>query len=99
MSKYRYIIYRSKSDNKILSYSKFHFPVEDIEVRIKGFNERHDSDKLAEFVISDDIISMIEMIENEKFIKHQELRDIEDSLERVQQEIYLLNERVKNEPR
>ena len=90
-----YIIYRD-SKYKIISYSVYTKPPDNLDNLITEFNQKNetntDSSKKAEIAVTDDIISLIELAEKNKNIKESDLRSIEDKFDDLQNEIYMLKE-------
>ena len=87
-----YVVYRdgNKQITKYSIHSKTH---EEISSLIVKHNESEKNPK-AEIASNDDLISMIEIAEENKKTKEYDLRKIEDSIDSLQNEFWLLKEAV-----
>lgn len=87
-----YIIYRDKVSNRITSYSKYQKVPENLEKLIAEYNLTEHRKGTAERVVSDDIKSLIEISEANKLLKDDDIRSIEQAMDNLQNEVWLLKE-------
>lgn len=91
-----FIIYRKKDSKKILRYSILRLDngvaLNDL---ITNYNSSNVREEMAQVAVSSDLIDLIEIAESHKRIKDYDIKSIQESLDRVQTEIYDLNESLK----
>lgn len=92
-----YIVYRN-FDKQITKYSVYTKTKDDLQKLIFEFNNQNGPTK-AEITTDDDLISLIKIAEENKLIKQSDLRSIEDALDNVQSEFWLLKESVTQNER
>lgn len=89
-----FIVYREKTSNRIVGYSFYFKAPENLQDKIKKYNEESEKE-IAEEVLSNDLIAVLELAEKNKKIKESDIRNVIDKLDDVQNEIYLLKENLK----
>lgn len=87
-----YVIYRDDK-KQILKYSIHSKSYDEISDLITKYNESSKNQQ-AEIVSSDDLICLIGISEENKKIKEYDLRQIEDHIDSLQNEFFLLKEAV-----
>lgn len=93
MNKY-FVIYRDKESKKINRYSSYN-KNENLSDMIDKYNSDNTRNHTVELVSDNDLISALEIAENNKKLKDYDLRNIEQSLESMSNEFYLLKESLK----
>ena len=93
MNKY-FVIYRDKESKKINRYSSYN-KNENLSDMIDKYNSDNTRNHTVELVSDNDLISALEIAENNKKLKDYDLRNIEQSIENMSNEFYLLKESLK----
>lgn len=93
MSKY-FVICRDKESKKINRYSSYN-KNENLLEMIYKYNSDNTRNHTVELVNDNDLISALEIAENNKKLKDYDLRNIEQSIESMSNEFYLLKESLK----
>jgi hypothetical protein len=93
MSEPIYLIYRNRETTTIKKYSVIKVIPPDLDHHISKFNKEN-KDLTVEKTDDIDFITLINLAENNSKIKGSDLKDIEYSIERLQEEIYNLKERI-----
>lgn len=93
MNKY-FVIYRDKESKKINRYSSYN-KNENLSDMIDKYNSDNTRNHTLEIVIDHDLISALEIAENNKKLKDYDLRNIEQSIDSLSNEFYLLKESLK----
>lgn len=89
-----FVICRDKESKKINRYSVYN-KNENLSDMIEKYNSDNTRNHTAELVIDHDLISAFEIAENNKKLKDYDLRNIEQSIENMSNEFYLLKESLK----
>lgn len=87
------VIYRDRRIKKIVKYSLIRKSVEELTKIVSDFNDLK-KENYAEIVSCDDLKSLIEIAEKNKYIKDHDLLEIERAIDRLQDELYNLREYV-----
>lgn len=87
-----YIVYRDLQTNKIINYSVYDKAPDKLYDMIVEFNKKWIQTRKAEIADSEDLIAIIELAEKNKRVKESDLRSIEDKINDLQNEFYLLKE-------
>lgn len=89
-----FVIYRDKESKKINRYSSYN-KNENLSDMIDRYNSDNTRNHTVELVHDHDLISAFEIAENNKKLKDYDLRNIEQSIESMSNEFYLLKESLK----
>lgn len=89
-----FVIFRDKKTNDIKKYNLIKKEKSELDSAVSKFNSEQ-SEFNAEVVESRDFECLIEIAEQNKKIKLSNLKDIEDSIERLRYEFYELTKDLK----
>lgn len=89
-----YLIYRDRETKQITRYSIINNIPPDIDYHIKKFNSS-DVKSTVEIVSDKDHIALICIAEEKSLIKDRDLRNIESAIDRLQEEVFILKDRIK----
>lgn len=93
MSKH-FVIFRDKENKKIIRYSSYK-KNENLSDLLEKYNSDVSRTHSAELVYDPDLISALEIADDNKKTKDYDLRGIEDSINNLQNEFYELKEALK----
>lgn len=89
-----FVILRDKESKKLISYSSYE-KNENLSDMIEKYNSDITRKLTAELVFDHDLISALEIADDNKKTKDYDLRNIEDAINNLQNEFYELKETLK----
>lgn len=90
-----YLIYRTKANGLICKYSIIRNPSAHLDEYISQFNKDDKNILKVELTDNEDFKTLIELVESAKILKADDVKSIQESLDNLQNEVYHLNDRLK----